>query len=616
MDMNSYRPETHVAQQSRRDKLRFPPPNYHYFGVYNNNNNNIINNSDHQLAAYDDPSEFCPEMNNNLNHPASDPQSYYGTWKSIADNNNNNCWVSANNNNNTNFVGQGLQSCSSSSPVLDVKPYTYQDLQELVTTSSFVQNSAEETRHHGPNWVVNDVELLLLPDQFGLKGSDESPNTRALALSLSSVPDLQRDNNNVMVQDFRVPNKALANRNPGPLGPFTGYATILRSSKFVRPAQILLEELCGTVERPYKNNIGICEEEADKVFLEEIRVSGDQGVGNGMDSYGPPQSLQKKTKLLYMQDEVYKKYKQYHEQMQMVVSSFESVAGLSASTPYVSLALKMVSKHFRCLKNAIMDQLKSIRNVLGEELLSSSAGTTSGTKGEAAVSMLKLFDQSFQKQKGVGNLDMQNIWRPQRGLPERAVSILRAWLFDHFLHPYPTDTDKHMLASQTGLTRNQVSNWFINARVRVWKPMVEEIHMLETKGMVVDTGSDGKTTEIADCDQANYTGQCSNTYTPRTSKMPDNYSTHPDPSSKYTTPSTLWNQEKRSRIEYHGPTRVFDEASMGFVGSHCGGVEMTGMGAVSLTLGLRQSAENGQRQPDRHHLRHHYGNHIIRDFVG
>ena len=28
---------------------------------------------------------------------------------------------------------------------------------------------------------------------------------------------------------------------------------------------------------------------------------------------------------------------------------------------------------------------------------------------------------------------------------------------------------------------NQVSNWFINARVRLWKPMVEEIHMLETR---------------------------------------------------------------------------------------------------------------------------------------
>lgn len=122
----------------------------------------------------------------------------------------------------------------------------------------------------------------------------------------------------------------------------------------------------------------------------------------------------------------------------MVVSSFESVAGLTAATPYVSLALKMISKHFRSLKNAITDQLKSIKNALGEESSSPSAGT-SGSKGDATnVSMLKFFDQSFQKQKGasnVGILEGQHIWRPQRGLPERAVSILRAWLFDHFLHP-------------------------------------------------------------------------------------------------------------------------------------------------------------------------------------
>ncbi|RZC52095.1 hypothetical protein C5167_020523 [Papaver somniferum] len=36
-----------------------------------------------------------------------------------------------------------------------------------------------------------------------------------------------------------------------------------------------------------------------------------------------------------------------------------------------------------------------------------------------------------------------------------------------------------MLASQTGLSKNQVSNWFINARVRLWKPMIEEIYKEE-----------------------------------------------------------------------------------------------------------------------------------------
>ncbi|MCL7025363.1 hypothetical protein MKW94_013306 [Papaver nudicaule] len=68
-------------------------------------------------------------------------------------------------------------------------------------------------------------------------------------------------------------------------------------------------------------------------------------------------------------------------------------------------------------------------------------------------------------------MDEHHVCRPQRGLPQRAVVVLRTWLFEHFLHPYPTDMDKQTL----------VSNWFINARVRLWKPMVEEVHTLETR---------------------------------------------------------------------------------------------------------------------------------------
>ncbi|KQJ92158.1 hypothetical protein BRADI_4g41965v3 [Brachypodium distachyon] len=41
-----------------------------------------------------------------------------------------------------------------------------------------------------------------------------------------------------------------------------------------------------------------------------------------------------------------------------------------------------------------------------------------------------------------------------------------------------------MRAKQTGLTRNQVSNWFIKARVRLWKPMVEEMYLEETGNKV------------------------------------------------------------------------------------------------------------------------------------
>lgn len=121
----------------------------------------------------------------------------------------------------------------------------------------------------------------------------------------------------------------------------------------------------------------------------------------------------------------------------MVVSSFEYVAGLNSATPFTSLALKAISKHFRSLKNAISEQIQNISKVLGEELLSS----PSFSRGEATTTPgLKYLDQSLQKQKvGESTLSFtgynQPVWKPQRGLPERAVSVLRAWLFEHFLHP-------------------------------------------------------------------------------------------------------------------------------------------------------------------------------------
>lgn len=125
--------------------------------------------------------------------------------------------------------------------------------------------------------------------------------------------------------------------------------------------------------------------------------------------------------------------------MQLVVSSFESVAGLSGATPYISLALKSVSRHFKCLRNAISDRLRLTYEVLGEDI--SIPTTCTSSKIDNNIAKLKYMDHSFQKNKSGGsNIDFlesqQHVWRPQRGLPERAVAILKSWLFEHFLHPY------------------------------------------------------------------------------------------------------------------------------------------------------------------------------------
>ena len=126
-----------------------------------------------------------------------------------------------------------------------------------------------------------------------------------------------------------------------------------------------------------------------------------------------------------------RRYKHYCNQMKGVVSSFEAVAGNGAATVYSALALRAMSRHFRCLKDGIMDQIQATRKAMGEK----DPVAPGTTRGETP--RLKIIDQSLRQQRAFQQISMMEThpWRPQRGLPERSVSVLRAWLFEHFLHP-------------------------------------------------------------------------------------------------------------------------------------------------------------------------------------
>uniref|UniRef100_A0A060T3Z8 ARAD1C40612p n=1 Tax=Blastobotrys adeninivorans TaxID=409370 RepID=A0A060T3Z8_BLAAD len=72
--------------------------------------------------------------------------------------------------------------------------------------------------------------------------------------------------------------------------------------------------------------------------------------------------------------------------------------------------------------------------------------------------------------------------KKRRGnLPRPVTDILRKWLNDHMHHPYPTEREKAELMRQTGLTLNQISNWFINARRRRLPQMHRERLQQELK---------------------------------------------------------------------------------------------------------------------------------------
>ncbi|QCE09363.1 BEL1-like homeodomain protein 9 [Vigna unguiculata] len=473
---------------------------------------------------------------------------------------------------------------------------------------------------------------------------------------------VSRDSAKSLQDTVGMPSKStMSYRSVGPLGPFTGYATILKSSRFLKSVQQLLDEIFCVSGAKFAKSYDVSERvspeisastSADTVTVNETGVtakgsnsgssstmlynvskenSADLGVGSSFGLSSRPDYQQKKAKLLYMQEEVTRQCKQYHLQMQMVISSFESVAGLGSATPYISMALKSVSKHFRCLKNSISDQLKLMSEALGEDV--SKPSCSSGSKADTTMARIRCsMDQSFLKNKSGrgGTTDLldpqQHVWRPQRGLPERAVAILKAWLFEHFLHPYPTDTDKHMLASQTGLSRNQVSNWFINARVRVWKPMVEEIHMLETKA----TGTREKSGKH---DQGTSSGpEGGDTSQTRVDKPLSNIGMNSIPENRFEgmemessnaeergLNEEQWSQEKRSKLECQMTSNNMDGTLMGFVPYRRGGLEVGGLGSVSLTLGLRHGVEGVQHQQQlqEEQLRHHHlGGHMIRDYVG
>ncbi len=59
-------------------------------------------------------------------------------------------------------------------------------------------------------------------------------------------------------------------------------------------------------------------------------------------------------------------------------------------------------------------------------------------------------------------------------LPDWATATLSQWLWDHSAQPYPTEEEKALLLTQTGLTLVQLNNWFSNARRRTLKKKVKK----------------------------------------------------------------------------------------------------------------------------------------------
>ena len=63
--------------------------------------------------------------------------------------------------------------------------------------------------------------------------------------------------------------------------------------------------------------------------------------------------------------------------------------------------------------------------------------------------------------------------RTRKNLSRESRAILNNWLTEHWNDPYPTQDEKLQLSREAKITIDQVNNWFINARVRLWRPKLQ-----------------------------------------------------------------------------------------------------------------------------------------------
>lgn len=204
---------------------------------------------------------------------------------------------------------------------------------------------------------------------------------------------------------------------------------LIRNSKYLTAVQELLNEFCSLET---KGITDLQKTHKKKNWDDEI-----SSTNSSSRNQSPLCSLEfmelkkRKTKLLSMLEEVERRYKHYCDQIKAVVSSFEAVGGSGTANVYLCLASKAMSRHFRCLKDGIIGQIYATKRAMGEK----DPAAPGTTRGETP--RLKVLDQTLRQQRAIQQIHMMESHplRPQRGLPERSVSVLRAWLFEHFLHP-------------------------------------------------------------------------------------------------------------------------------------------------------------------------------------
>ncbi|RZC49990.1 hypothetical protein C5167_018414 [Papaver somniferum] len=348
------------------------------------------------------------------------------------------------------------------------------DFNQLLGPQEFAEKSSVTVASslYGLNIPSNELSLTLSTQQPSIVNLQNIPD-QCSEISCSGVT-------HDSIREITVASKQNASNSKGLTMGFSSYRSvqlsdILSGSKYFHAVQQILTEIAHYSIGNLETGMGIDPKFSLSGGTVDWRISsnrsdqlpyssGEIRTGIQINSNLQKQDSEEiKAHLLSLLQMVDSRYNQCLDEIHTVVSAFHAATELDPQM-HARFAVQSVSHLYRNLRGRIANQI-----------LRAGECHSSGLLTEKHSLESSFLQKQWALQQQLKRKDHQS-WRPQRGLPERSVSVLRAWLFQNFLHPYPRDAEKHLLAIRSGLTRNQVSNWFINARVRLWKPMIEEMY--------------------------------------------------------------------------------------------------------------------------------------------
>ncbi|KAF5751558.1 hypothetical protein HS088_TW02G00573 [Tripterygium wilfordii] len=259
----------------------------------------------------------------------------FGGWRSLDPHQNNDNWMA---------VNYAADQSSSLGREIDHKPNFGYDEDDAVTLASYgtqgldlasYQERLKEIYGQGQG-------LVLLPESSMANDDHASIASQALSLSLSSNPPRNLHESQLAEAyhyDYSKSVKSGRSFNgTGPLGPFTGYATILKSSRFLKPAQEILNEFCNI--NIDGSRVMLMEQSEDHASISAsiaLEMAEREAKAVGCEDPHKVDFQQNKAKLQYLQEE-------------------------------------KVSNDFSSIKNAISDHVKLLIDGLGEEFPSTTTG--------------------------------------------------------------------------------------------------------------------------------------------------------------------------------------------------------------------------------------------------